>query len=117
MDPLGPLKSMNLGPLKFKKTKIFGGSTKVHESPNLQQPLAANSLCLAPVFGTQFYRTSSATVLSADRRLFATRGCRGVFGSLLQGSFRLLLQSHKIKADLEIAIFKLTPLMYIIKLK
>ena len=32
MDPLGPLKYMILGPLKFKKTKKKDGTTKVHES-------------------------------------------------------------------------------------
>ena len=32
MDPLGPLKYMILGPLKFKKTKKKDGITKVHES-------------------------------------------------------------------------------------
>ena len=37
MDPKGPLKSMDLGPLKFKKTKTNGGSTKVHESQTFCQ--------------------------------------------------------------------------------
>ena len=88
------------------------------QSKQLKQPMgvsnnfAATSGSKQPVFGTQFYKTASVTILSAERR-----GCHGVVGSLLQGSFRLLLQSHKIKADLEIAIFKLTLLMYIIKLK
>ena len=58
------------------------------------------------MFGTKYYRAASATVLSGEH--FAARDRLGVVGSLLRGSFRLLHQIHKIKADLEITIFKLT---------